>query len=128
MCAVSTGSRSNECVTVKQRDLDICVCHIVVCHIVSDNGYVEYDEFLLLMKRWASTASKAGSFGAGVVQDDEAREVFGIFDVDGNGFIDRHELRFIMSRLGENPGERDICEMFRLADLNGDGLIDYDGA
>ena len=47
--------------------------------------------------------------------------------MDGNGFIDQHELRYIMKRLGENLGEDDVREMFRLADLNGDGLIDYEG-
>nr|KAG5696690.1 hypothetical protein BaRGS_012059 [Batillaria attramentaria] len=87
----------------------------------NDNGYVEYDEFLLMMKRWSANTAHQGSD-----EDEKAREAFRIFDMDGNGYIDRHELRFIMSRLGECPEEEDICEMFRLADLNGDGLIDYD--
>lgn len=87
----------------------------------NDNGFVEYDEFLLMMKRWSASAAQHASD-----EDERAREAFRIFDMDGNGYIDRHELRFIMSRLGECPGEDDICEMFRLADLNGDGLIDYE--
>lgn len=93
----------------------------------NDNGFVEYDEFVLLMKRAsAATAAQEGEEEAVPKEKaDEAREAFEIFDMDGNGFIDRHELRFIMSRLGENPEEEDICEMFRHADLNGDGLIDY---
>ncbi|XP_076437746.1 uncharacterized protein LOC143276953 isoform X2 [Babylonia areolata] len=96
----------------------------------NDNGFVEYDEFVLLMKRAsaATAAQEGGQEEAAAPKEapDEAREAFEIFDMDGNGYIDRHELRFIMSRLGENPEEEDICEMFRHADLNGDGLIDYD--
>ncbi|KAL8572584.1 hypothetical protein ACOMHN_017218 [Nucella lapillus] len=100
----------------------------------NDNGFVEYDEFVLLMKR-ASAASaspegeEAEAATSAVPQErpgDDGRAAFEIFDMDGNGYIDRHELRFIMSRLGENPEEEDICEMFRHADLNGDGLIDYE--
>ena len=94
----------------------------------ADNGFVEYDEFLLLMKRWsANTAQQGSETDEKEREAEEAREAFRIFDMDGNGYIDRHELRFIMSKLGESPGEEDICEMFRLADLNGDGLIDYEG-
>ncbi|XP_070209379.1 calmodulin-like [Littorina saxatilis] len=93
----------------------------------NDNGYVEYDEFLILMKRWsANAAQQDADLDEKAREDQEAREAFRIFDMDGNGYIDRHELRFIMSKLGESPGEDDICEMFRLADLNGDGLIDYE--
>lgn len=47
--------------------------------------------------------------------------------MDGNGYIDQHELRYIMKRLGENLEDEDVKEMFQLADLNGDGLIDYEG-
>ena len=80
------------------------------------------------MKRWSANAAQQGAETDEKEREaEEAREAFRIFDMDGNGYIDRHELRFIMSRLGESPGEEDICEMFRLADLNGDGLIDYEG-
>ncbi|XP_076457061.1 uncharacterized protein LOC143291202 isoform X2 [Babylonia areolata] len=96
----------------------------------NDNGFVEYDEFILLMKRWSANVEEQG-LDEEAREAENARETFKAFDVDGNGFIDRHELRFIMSRLPKSPGEKDIDEtdideMFRLADLNGDGLIDYE--
>lgn len=96
----------------------------------NDNGFVEYDEFLLLMKRWSANVAEQG-LDEETREAENARETFKAFDVDGNGYIDRHELRFIMSRLPKSPGEKDIDEkdideMFRLADLNGDGLIDYE--
>ena len=60
---------------------------------------------------------------------DEARkrEAFNVFDMDGNGYIDKHELKYVMRRLGENLSDEDLKAMFNEADLNGDGLIDYDG-
>lgn len=47
--------------------------------------------------------------------------------MDGNGYIDKYELRYIMWWFGENFLDEDIKEMFKEVDLNGDGLIDYSG-
>lgn len=91
----------------------------------NENGYVEYDEFILLMKRW-STQGKGDEEAAATSDEDKTKETFKVFDMDGNGYIDRQELRYIMKRLGENLGDDDIQEMFRIADINGDGLIDYE--
>ena len=55
------------------------------------------------------------------------REAFKVFDMDGNGYIDKHELKYVMRRLGENLSDDDLKAMFTEADLNGDGLIDFDG-
>ena len=48
-----------------------------------------------------------------------------MFDRDGNGTIDREELRDVMQQLGEKLSEEDIEEMIQDADQNGDGVIDY---
>lgn len=90
---------------------------------INENGYVEYDEFLLLMKKWSTQGSPEEE--EPVSEEDKTKETFKVFDMDGNGFIDQNELRHIMKRLGENLGDEDVQEMFKLADLNGDGLIDY---
>ncbi|XP_055872292.1 calmodulin-A-like isoform X3 [Biomphalaria glabrata] len=91
---------------------------------INENGYVEYDEFLVLMKRWSTQTVEAPEEVEKT--EDKTKETFKVFDMDGNGFIDQHELRYIMKRLGENLEEEDVKEMFQLADLNGDGLIDYE--
>ncbi|XP_059148180.1 calmodulin-A-like isoform X2 [Physella acuta] len=91
---------------------------------INENGYVEYDEFLVLMKRWSTQAVDVPEEVDKT--EDKTKETFKVFDMDGNGYIDQHELRYIMKRLGENLEEEDVKEMFQLADLNGDGLIDYD--
>lgn len=97
----------------------------------TENGFVEYDEFLHMMQRWHQNVQIEGAEGPSTVTDhtDEKRkiEAFKVFDMDCNGFIDKHEFRYTMTRLGENLSEEDIKAMFKEADLNGDGLIDYKG-
>ncbi|BFZ21277.1 hypothetical protein BsWGS_24315 [Bradybaena similaris] len=92
---------------------------------INENGFVEYDEFLTLMKKW-STQGVEPAAEASTAEEDKTKETFKVFDMDGNGYIDQHELRYIMKRLGENLEDEDVKEMFQLADLNGDGLIDYE--
>ena len=58
-------------------------------------------------------------------QEEELKQKFKLFDKDGNGLIDRDELRDVMIELGEKLSEEDIEEMIQDADKNGDGLIDY---
>ena len=49
-----------------------------------------------------------------------------MFDRDGNGLIDRSELKLVMQELGEKLSEEDIDEMIEEADTNNDGFIDYE--
>ena len=50
-----------------------------------------------------------------------------MFDKDGNGFISPEELRSAMYDLGERLNDKQLRDMVKAADLNGDGLIDYKG-
>lgn len=78
------------------------------------------------MKRWAANHAARAEAEA-TEAEEKTKETFKVFDMDGNGYIDKHELRYVMRRLGENLEEEDVKAMFQLADLNGDGLIDFDG-
>ncbi|KAK3581943.1 hypothetical protein CHS0354_007065 [Potamilus streckersoni] len=91
----------------------------------NENGYVEFDEFLTMMRRAKANILVDHDLSKDP-KDAEKREAFRVFDMDGNGYIDKHELRYVMRRLGENLSDDDIKAMFKEADLNGDGLIDYD--
>ena len=44
------------------------------------------------------------------------KEKFKLFDKDGNGLIDRDELKLCMQQLGEKLSEEDIDEMIEDAD------------
>lgn len=58
------------------------------------------------------------------------RRAFDLFDQDGNGTIDRAELRTIMTKLHLVPpsaaGAATVDRMFELADVNGDQKISFD--
>jgi calmodulin len=85
----------------------------------------------------------------------EFKDAFAMFDVDGGGTIESHELKQVISELaGENPSDevritcfevgdllgitlslyfviafllpQEIQEMIELVDANGDGVIDFD--
>ncbi len=79
------------------------------------NGTLEFDEFCNLMARQMKETN----------QEEELKQRFKLFDKDGNGLIDREELRDVMQQLGEKLSEEDIEEMIQDADKNGDGMIDY---
>ena len=57
----------------------------------------------------------------------EIKEVFRVFDKDGNGFISAAELRLVMSNLGEKLTDEEVDEMIRKADIDGDGQVNYEG-
>lgn len=86
----------------------------------NENGSVEYDEFLVMMQKFSQCPPNLASM------DEKTREAFRVFDLDGNGYIDKNELRHVMKRLGETLSDDDVKEMFQEADINNDGQIDLD--
>jgi calmodulin len=59
-------------------------------------------------------------------QIQEYKEVFAIFDKDGDGEITSKELGTVMRALGQNPSETIIEEMIKGMDTDGNGVIDWD--
>ena len=59
--------------------------------------------------------------------EEELREAFRVFDKDGNGFISAAELRHVMTNLGEKLTDDEVDEMIKEADLDGDGMVNYEG-
>ena len=56
----------------------------------------------------------------------ELKAAFSVFDRDGNGFLDAVELRNALARDGEPLTAKELDELFRDADIDGDGKINYD--
>ena len=104
-----------------------------------ENGTIDFPEFLMIMIRKKRDSDP----------EVEINEAFNVFDKDGNGFISKAELRYVMNslgalllihlrplvlvlrsplRIGEKLTEKEIDEMIREADFDGDGQISYDGA
>jgi len=79
-------------------------------------GHFKFPNFLGMMARKFDD----------VIAEDEIREAFKVFDSDGNGFINRQELRYVMLNLGENMGEEEIECLIDEIDIDGDGQINYE--
>ena len=59
--------------------------------------------------------------------EDEMKKAFTLFDLDGDGFISPSELRAVMQNVDERIPDEEVYEMIRIADLDGDGQVSYDG-
>ena len=49
-----------------------------------------------------------------------------LFDRDGSGFITAPELRIAMAKIGDKLTHKEVDEIVREADVDGDGQISYD--
>lgn len=75
------------------------------------NGIIDFFEFLIMMVRKMKD----------IDSEEEIREVFWVFDKDGNGFISVVELRYVMINLGEKLIDEEVDEMIWEVDIDGDG-------
>ena len=55
----------------------------------------------------------------------EFKEVFSMFDRDGDGTIDADELGTVMGSLGINPSDAEIQQMIEEVDTDKNGTIDF---
>ncbi|RZB49559.1 Calmodulin-like protein 8 isoform B [Glycine soja] len=80
------------------------------------NGTIEFGEFLNLMARKMKETEA----------EEELKEAFRVFDKDHDGYISPSELRSVMRTIGEKVTDEEVEQMVKEADLDGDGLIDYE--
>ncbi|KAK7258704.1 hypothetical protein RIF29_24286 [Crotalaria pallida] len=80
------------------------------------NGTMEFGEFLNLMARKMKESEA----------EEELKGAFRVFDKDQDGYISPIELRSVMRSIGVKVTEEELEQMIKEADLNGDGLIDYE--
>ncbi|XP_073146701.1 probable calcium-binding protein CML16 [Henckelia pumila] len=60
-----------------------------------------------------------------LINQDQLMEVFRSFDRDGNGYITAAELAGQMAKLGHPLTYKELSNMMREADTNGDGVISF---
>uniref|UniRef100_A0A0N4Y4B4 Calmodulin n=1 Tax=Nippostrongylus brasiliensis TaxID=27835 RepID=A0A0N4Y4B4_NIPBR len=63
----------------------------------------------------------------GEIRDDDLKGIFREFDLNGDGYIQRDELRSVMQKMGQSPTEEELDAMFNAADQDHDGNIDFNG-
>ena len=80
-----------------------------------NNGYCEYDEFLLLMSKKINEGQ----------MDEEMMEAFKTFDKDSKGFIDIKDLRRVLKSYNENLNDEEVKLMFNETDADKDGKINF---
>lgn len=91
----------------------------IIARLDSDgNGYIDYQEF-------ESFALKINMVRQDSLDDPDFRAAFDMLDKNKDGFIDKSELKFFMSKFGDTHAEEDSIKTIMDADTNGDGKIDY---
>jgi calmodulin len=53
------------------------------------------------------------------------QETFRFIDKRGRGCVTTAELRYVMMNIGENLTDEQVDELVEEADIDGDGLVDY---
>ena len=89
-------------------------------HYISGSNEIEYNEFEeYYMKTFGSQNRNEHA---------DLMEAFKTFDKDGNGFIDIDELKEALLNKGEDHlTDDDFKEMIAAVDIDGDGLVNYEG-
>ncbi|PON85390.1 Parvalbumin [Trema orientale] len=84
----------------------------------NSNGLIEFSEFVgLVSPEILSTKSP--------YTEDQLRQLFKMFDRDGNGFITAAELAHSMAKLGHALTAEELTGMIKEADTDGDGRINF---
>ena len=55
----------------------------------------------------------------------ELKQAFAAMDTNGDGQVTKEELKTLLSQLGESVDDAVIDEMIKIADVNGDGKVDF---
>ncbi|XP_019636398.1 PREDICTED: calmodulin-A-like [Branchiostoma belcheri] len=76
---------------------------------------IDFREFLTMMQKRKEETDAS----------DVISEAFMLFDTNGDGYLGAEELRHVMTCLGEQLTDEDVENMVRLADMDGDGKINF---
>ncbi|KAK9076029.1 hypothetical protein SSX86_004361 [Deinandra increscens subsp. villosa] len=84
----------------------------------NSNGFVEFSEFVALVSPELLPAKSPYT-------EDQLKQLFKMFDRDGNGYITAAELAHSMAELGHALTAEELTGMIKEADTDGDGRINF---
>ncbi|KAJ1414875.1 EF-Hand 1, calcium-binding site [Sesbania bispinosa] len=82
------------------------------------NGLIEFSEFVALVAPELLPAKSPYT-------EEQLRQLFRMFDRDGNGFITTAELAHSMAKIGHALTVEELTGMIKEADTDGDGMINF---
>lgn len=85
----------------------------------NNNGLVEFSEFVSLMA--PELLSEKSPYS-----EEQLKQLFKMFDRDGNGYITAAELAHSMAKLGHALTAEELTGMIKEADTDGDGMISFE--
>ncbi|KAG4156425.1 hypothetical protein ERO13_D03G175600v2 [Gossypium hirsutum] len=85
----------------------------------NNNGLVEFSEFVSLMA--PELLSEKSPYS-----EEQLKQLFKMFDRDGNGYITAAELAHSMAKLGHALTVEELTGMIKEADTDGDGMISFE--
>ncbi|KAG9452463.1 hypothetical protein H6P81_005367 [Aristolochia fimbriata] len=85
---------------------------------INSNGLVEFSEFVSLVAPDLLPAKSPYT-------EEQLRQLFRLFDRDGNGYITAAELAHSMAKLGHALTVEELTGMIKEADTDGDGRISF---
>ncbi|KAE8721533.1 putative calcium-binding protein CML12 [Hibiscus syriacus] len=92
--------------------------HALLANMDSNgNGAIEFDELVSAIMPHMNEQM--------MVNQEQLKEVFTLFDRDGNGYITPAELAGCMAKMGQPLTYKELTEMIREADADGDGVISF---
>ena len=78
------------------------------------SGSVDFQEFVEMMIKRENEKETM----------EDLKQVFRVFDKDGNGFVSTSEIKFVLSKIGIHFTDEELVEMVQEADIDGDGDLD----
>ncbi|CAH1262978.1 calmodulin-like [Branchiostoma lanceolatum] len=97
---------------------DLQVVELIDSVDTDGSGTIDFPEFVQLMTHQLKDTAAAYS-------EEMLSEALRVFDRDGLGYVSAHELRHLLTHIGDRMTNREVDELLKLADVDSDGQFNY---